>query len=94
MDIILEKNIPLEIGIKNVLDKLCLVLFDSSFKNLGKTIIIKNKEIKIIKIFLTIHFSIDFIHRYPKLAFWYKQIRNIASIAKEEGIDILIIIEN
>lgn len=90
MDIILDTNKPLVVAIKEVLDKICLLLFESKFENIGRTI--KNKKYTSIHIYLTNHFSFDIINNYPELSYWFKNIRSIASLAIEEGITILPII--
>jgi hypothetical protein len=92
MDIILDTKKTVLDAIKNILDTLCFTLFDCNFENLNKNTKFKDTKFPIIKIFLSKYFSIDYIHNYPELEYWFKQLRNIINIAKNEGFDIILII--
>jgi hypothetical protein len=94
MDIYLNPKLPIIIATKEILDKLCLILFECQYQELGDIMKIKNKKIGVIKIFLSKEFSIDRIKFNSELSLLFKEIRCIAAFAKEENITVLPIIRN
>lgn len=86
-----SKN-PIDIEIKNILNDLCEYLFECQFSEL-KEIKVKNNNKKDIWIYLPKEFSISNLEQNSEHGKWYKELRKIATIVKEQGITILPIIK-